>query len=200
VASLVTLAAEQALRFPALPAWRAVHAQALAGSGDVAGALELARTTLDLIENTAVDPLRQISLALLVDVAARGGDVELAAQLEELLAPDVGRWATVAQMVGSFGAVAHHVGVAAAVAGHLDRAVEALDRAVEQHRGMRAPTWELRSLVELVVALERRGTAADLRRAATTREQARLLALRCDRQDLLAEPLVATRREELAVG
>lgn len=200
VASLVPLAAEQARRFPALPAWRAVHAQALAASGDVAGAVELAHATLAALHDTPVDPLRQITLALLVDVAARGDDVGLAAQLADLLEPDEDRWATVAQMVGNFGAVAHHLGVAAAVAGRPDRAVAALELAVARHRAMRAPVWQARSLIELAEVLERRGGHDDLERAGDARRDAADIATALDRPELLCRAEVPTVVDELAVG
>ncbi len=162
VAELAHFAAEQATRFPAMPAWRAVHAQSVAAAGALVEARALAGRTLAVLRSVAVDPLRPITLALLVDVADRLDDAELAAELVELLEPDDGRRATVAQMVGCWGAVSHHLGVACSVAGDLDRASDRLASAVTEHEALRAPTWTARSRAALENVERRRAARVEV--------------------------------------
>ena len=154
-AELVELAAEQVERFPGLLAWRAVLAQTLAARGDRCTATKTLLLALEELPDAPTDPLRPVTLALLIDAAQRLADVHAADALHELLAPYAGRQVMVAQMVGSLGAVDHHLGVAAATAGRTEEATRHLRAAVDQHRRTGATTW-LRRSAALLEELELR--------------------------------------------
>lgn len=144
---LLPIAQEQSERFPTMTAWRAGLAQALAAAGRLGEAARLMVDTLAQVRVAPAEPLRPLTLSILADVAARVGDRAAAAELYELMVPFDGRLATVAQVAGVAGAMAHHLGVAAAAAGRWDVALAHFDAGAAQHRRLRAPTWEARSLV-----------------------------------------------------
>ena len=154
-AELVELAAEQVERFPGLLAWRAVLAQTLAARGDRCTATKTLLLALEELSDAPPDPLRPVTLALLIDAAQRLADVHAADALHELLSPYAGRQVMVAQMVGSLGAADHHLGVAAATAGRTEEATRHLRAAVDQHRRTGATTW-LRRSAALLEELELR--------------------------------------------
>ena len=149
IAQLLPIAEEQVRRYPTVTAWRAGLAQALAVSGRTDEARAVMSQTMDMLRSTPAEPLRPAALAILVDVASRLDEVDAAAELHDLLSPHDGRMVTIAQMAGSVGAVSHHLGVAAATAGRPEEALAHLGRAVEQHRRLRAPAWEARSLLAM---------------------------------------------------
>ena len=154
-AELVELAAEQVERFPGLLAWRAVLAQTLAARGDRCTATKTLLLALEELPDAPADPLRPVTLALLIDAAQRLADVHAADALHDLLSPYAGRQVMVAQMVGSLGAADHHLGVAAATAGRTEEATRHLRAAVDQHRRTGASTW-LRRSTALLEELELR--------------------------------------------
>lgn len=153
---LVPIAEEQVARLPTVAAWRAALAQALAAAGRDDEARELLRSTLAEVATAPPEPLRNPTLASLTDVARRLGDTTSAAELHELMLPEDGQMATIAQMAGFDGAMSHHLGVAAMTAGELDRAEVHLRRAAEQHARLGAPGWEARSVLLLAEVLLRR--------------------------------------------
>ena len=154
-AELVELAAEQVERFPRLLAWRAVLAQTLAARGDRCAATKELLAAMHDLPDSPTDPLRPVTLALLIDAAQRLADVHAADALHEMLSPYAGRQVMVAQMVGSLGAADHHLGVAAATAGRTEDATRHLRDAVDQHRRTGATTW-LRRSTALLEELELR--------------------------------------------
>ena len=83
-AELVELAAEQVERFPGLLAWRAVLAQTLAARGDRCTATKTLLLALEELPDAPTDPLRPVTLALLIDAAQRLADVHAADALHEL--------------------------------------------------------------------------------------------------------------------
>lgn len=158
---LVPIAEEQVARLPGVAAWRAALAQALAAAGRDEEAGALLRATLEEVSAAPPEPLRRATLGVLSDVAHRLGDARAAATLHELMLPEDGSMATLAQMAGFAGAMAHHLGVAALTAGDLDRAEAHLRRAARQHHRLGAPGWEARSLLlQAEVLLRRDGRAA----------------------------------------
>jgi len=157
---LVPLAEEQVNRLPGVAAWRSALAQSLAAAGRTDEARTLLRATLDEVSAAPPEPLRSATLGVLADVAHRLGDARSAATLHELMLPEDGSMATIAQMAGFAGAMAHHLGVAAMTAGDLDRAEAHLRQAADQHHHLRAPGWEARSRLLLAEVLLRRDGAA----------------------------------------
>lgn len=144
---LVPIAEEQVAQYPTVTAWRAGLAQGLAAAGRTDDARSVMSAALHQLRSTPPDPLRPAALAILIDVASRLGDAEVARELHGLLAPHEGRTVMIAQMAGSLGSAAHHLGVATATAGWSTTALDHLRRAAEEHRRLRAPGWEARSLI-----------------------------------------------------
>jgi len=197
---LIPIAQEQVEELPGVAAWVAVLAISLLAGGRVEEARAAMADAMDQLRATPPGPLQPVTLALLIDVAARLGDAEAAAELYDQLSPHQGRIVMIAQMAGSFGAASHHLGVAAATAGRPDQALHHLRRAVDEHRSLRAPAWEARSLLAMAeVLLDRGGSEAEevpplVEHAAAAVEDKDLPELH-RRLELVRERLEATRRE-----
>jgi len=98
-------------------------------------------------------------------------DDKAAAVLYEQLAPFSGRHA-IAHVEGSVGAVDRYLGLLSLTLGNTNRAIAHLRAAVEMNTELLARPWVARAMVDLAIALERRGTPSDSDQAAGLRAEA----------------------------
>ena len=98
--------------------------------------------------------------ALLCGVAARANDVELARQLDDLIAPCSEQIVLFGVGGAVLGPVHYWQGLVAATALDTDRAEQHLDEAIRVARGLRAPFWVAQAQLDLAELLARPGGAA----------------------------------------
>ena len=167
---------------PAYRAGSALAATACVETGRVAEGARRARWALGR-DGTEMpkDVLWLGAHALLCGVAARAKDVDLARQLDELVAP-CGDHVVIFGAGGAvLGSVHYWRGLVAAALSDFDRAADHLGAAIDASERMRAPFWTAQARIELATVLARRGAAA-------SRPAIRELTERADR-DRAAERL-----------
>ena len=161
---------DYAARYPALPVWDAMLAQAELGPGP----RRRARRRLDGIARDGFAALLRTpdwlcGLALLAEPVAALGTPEQVAQLAALLAPHAGRNAVMDDAWAAFGPVARPLGVLAAAAGRPDEAGRHFAHAAELARALGRARLGARRARRL--AAQRRAAAPRRTRCARARSR-----------------------------
>jgi class 3 adenylate cyclase len=133
-------------------------------------------------------------VAMVSELSVRLGRLELADELDELLAPFERRNIVVGGVVYCFGAGAYYRGLLAAATGRLDDAISYFETANAIHDEMGARPWRASSLAEYAETLLRRAGPGDRDKAQTAIEEALELARELG-MGPLAERAVAIRFE-----
>jgi DNA-binding SARP family transcriptional activator len=173
--ALVPLVADMVEQFPAMPVWKVALAATFVAAGDPAAARAAYQPLV--LDGLAVpeDSLWGVTLGMLAEVCWAVDDAEGAEVVAEALTPRADRVGVTGMGAVSIGHLSRPLGLALAAAGQLDRAVEALDAAVERSSASGFRTWLARSLTARAEVLARRGWPEDAERA--DRDRRRGLAL-----------------------
>jgi hypothetical protein len=144
----LTALRDYAARYPALPVWEAMLAQAEWGLRPQGARRSLDACARDGYAAIARTPGRLCGLALLAEPAAALGGPERIGRLAELLAPHGDRNVVMDDAWAAFGPVARSLGVLAAAAGDAERAGRHFAHAIELAARWRAPGWELAAIAD----------------------------------------------------
>ena len=160
---------EYAARYPGLPVWDAMLAQAEHGLRSPAARRSVERCARDGFAAVLRTPDWLCALALLAEPVAAAGVPEQIARLTDALAPHADRNAVMDDAWAPFGPVARPLGALAVAAGRPEEAAERFARAAELAARWEAPGWELASLSDWLrsgapAGAEQRGRALALAR------------------------------------
>jgi tetratricopeptide (TPR) repeat protein len=139
---------DYAVRYPGLPVWHAMLAQAEHGMGSAG-----ARRTVDACARDGFSAVigthdSLSALVLLAEPVAALGSPEQLGQVANALAPHAERNAVVEDAWAAFGPVARPLGVLAAAAGRHEEAARHFERAVALSARWGAPGWELAAIAD----------------------------------------------------
>jgi tetratricopeptide (TPR) repeat protein/DNA polymerase III delta prime subunit len=178
VGDLADLIGQFADQYPALPTWRAAHAEALAEAGRIAEA----RAVLDKypidVAALARDPYALVGLGSLAHAAWLIGDQELAERVFAVVEPHSRRWAHL--FIGITGPVSWSIGRCLLALGRLDEGVAALRAAVADATAQGCIGVAMRARLDLAGALARRGATGDATEAHELAQDVRTWAVTAD--------------------
>jgi len=137
---------DYAARYPALPVWEAMLAQAEFGLRPAAARRGVATCARDGFAGVLRTPDWLCGLALLAQPVAAVGTADDVARLTEALAPHAARNAVMDDAWAAFGPVARPLGVLAAAAGRAEEAAGHFAHAIELAARWRAPGCELAAI------------------------------------------------------
>jgi hypothetical protein len=173
--------AEFGRRYPAAPVWRA----AAAFTHAMLGRTDDARRAFEALGAGGMAEIPRdadwlATVALLVRVGARLGDVRRTKQLGELLEPYADRAVLAGRATICLGPVARFAGIAAATAGRLDAAAAHLERALAMARSWGAEPTIAAVRLELADVLERAGDESSIASARALRREGLAAAKRLE--------------------
>src|SRR5829696_4885861 len=155
---------EYAARYPGLPVWDAMLAQAEHGLGSRAARRSVDALARDGFAAILRTPDWLCALALLAEPVAELGAAEQVERLAEALAPHADRNAVMDDAWAAFGPVARPLGVLAAAAGRGAEAARHFEHAVSLAARWGAPGWELAAIADWARAATEPPPAATLGR------------------------------------
>jgi len=139
---------DYAVRYPALPVWQAMLAQAEWGLGSESARHTVASCASDGFAAIQRTPDWLCGLVLLAEPVAAWGTPDQIGRLAAALAGHAGRNVVMDDACAAFGPVARPLGLLAAAAGRAEEASAYLGQAVELAARWDAPGWELRAIAD----------------------------------------------------
>jgi hypothetical protein len=163
VGELADLIGQFADQYPALPTWRAAHAEALAEGGRIDEArIVLAEHPVD-VAALVRDPYALVGLGSLAHAAWLVGDADLAERVLSVVEPHSRRWAHL--FIGVTGPVSWFIGRCLLALDRLDAGVGALRTAVADATAQGCTGVAMRARLDLATALTRRDGPGDVAEA-----------------------------------